>query len=685
MASYELKYYAEFRNFRNQDYRLEILQRYWDGNDKKIGYLSGCVLEVQGNMGTIIAPIVKTQLRFTIVDASDVADTNSTKYGNWQEFYTPDATLYKVVLKCWVGNAWVTEWSGYITPDSWQESLDYRGGITITARDNIGHLKDFPFSTDGWNDVDENGLVEIENIIYRAVSIIDFPMTFYLESHGPGQYSADVPCTENDDYPLDASVNADLFDGMNWYDVLEQTLEAIGYAFRFVGGNECVVCCLRNLPKLGHYTDAVGSQALEFYGGTMELDPAVKKIEEDQDYKMSRELDLEIFEGLQFGEASTYKCQTSGNTLPSGGSSSIPEHDAPDNSVSAEGRTPWVENTLLFDPSGKLPDDFLKRSEGEDGWKNYIFIPGNHVYDNVPHTNFRFLSRTGNIRLTFNLTPHPLAIRMSGSMTGKMMDPSYSLARIKYAVNFVNDDSSVVRYWNGGSWKSTDGPFILTKEYDSQNGFDTTFDIDLAECEDIDVGRIVVFFYDIQYKMWSEGGHGCYARVSTVKAELLGTKVLQSNKVTTINNDAYNVLLSRRPLFGALSKEMGFVLPQNYLAGMFLYPYIGSHPQVFPYMVRFTDQNDSMLVPLPVLIHEQILCYYYGAARVLQGSCAPPENALFRFNKLNTYKGHRYLFQGGTMDYFSGTINNATFREFLDYEDLWDESAPTYEEKIEYR
>ena len=224
MATYRTKYYAEFRNSRGQDFRLAISQRDYTGSSYKIGALSGCVLEVQGNMGSVISPIVKTQLRFTVIDAPDMPAVSGTKFGNWQEFFTPDATLYKVTLRYWSSNAWVSLWTGYITPDSWQESLEYRGPITITARDNIGHLKDFPFSAEGDATPDSNGLVQIRYIISQAMKVIDFPMTFAMESWGSGQYSADVPCTDDDDYLTEASVNVAMFDGMDWYEVLERTL-----------------------------------------------------------------------------------------------------------------------------------------------------------------------------------------------------------------------------------------------------------------------------------------------------------------------------------------------------------------------------------------------------------------------------------------------------------------------------
>ena len=167
-----------------------------------------------------------------------------------------------------------------------------------------------------------------------------------------------------------------------------------------------------------------------------------------------------------------------------------------------------------------------------------------------------------------------------------------------------------------------------------------------------------------------------------VGSEINAQAALQSNKVTTINNDDYNVMLTRRPLFGALSREMGFVKPGNYLGGLFYYRFVGADPELFPYQARFTDGIAT--VPLPVLIHQQILCYYFGAARILSGSCAPVNKARFAFDKLCTYKGISYLFQGGTLDLFSGIITGAVLREYTSFTSLWSGGAPEYSEDVIY-
>jgi hypothetical protein len=675
MADYGLKYRAEFKNTREHEYQLDIYQRGFTGTTKTIKTLCGCVLEIQGAQGDVTAPIIKTQLRFSLVDAWDIADTGSAKWGNWSEFYTPDATLYKVQLRSISGSSTSPIWTGYITPDSWQEDLGYRTAITITARDNIGHLKDFPFRATGSVTPDSNGLIEIRYIFSQAMSVIDFPMTFNVESWGSGQYSADVPCTENDDYLTEAQVNAELFNGMNWYEVLERTLEATGYAFRYVGGNKCVICCLRNIPKMGHYSSATPIQTLEFYGGSLEFDPAVKQIEEKVDFKFKEEVSLDALGSFQFTPGSAYRCFVEGN----GSEAPVAIHSAPLDVLTSPGNSVWDVGSEMFNPNSREPDDYLINSEGADGWKQYAMIPGNRDV-NDPSTSFRFYARTSAVRISVNFAQFPISIVDTGYDTGKVTAPQYSLSKIDYQVRFVSEDGNTTRYWTGMGW-AYDHEHTITRDYDSENEYGTALEINLTECKAIMSGFLIVTFSNIIYKRWDDSGVGVYARVQSILVGLSSTRAVDGDKVTTINNASFNVNISRTPLFGALSMEVGFVKPANYVAGLFYYPYSGSAPAQFPYQVRFTDQGAT--VPLPVLIHQQILCYRHGAARALNGRCAPLNKVAFDLSSLFTYKGTTYLLQGGTLDLFSGIMEGAVLHEFVDFNTLWT-GTPTYSGSTAY-
>lgn len=668
--AYGKKYTAEFRNTRGLDYRLEVYQRDYSGTSKKIGALAGCALEIQGNMGDIIAPVIKTNLRFTVIDVTGKSNTSSMRWNDWTEFYTPDATLYKVVLSELNGSTATAIWSGYVTPDSWLEQLTYRGAITITARDNVGHMKDFPFVAEGTVAPDANGLIAIDDIIGKALDIVEFPMDILWGTAIP--FGNEVYMLTN------ARVNAELFDGKDWYEVFEQTLEAIGFAFRYVGRNKCAISSLRDLPQVGHYYETTGTQTMEFYGGTLELDPAVKKIEEEQDYKMHKEASLPVFDGLAFSNSySTYRCKTDGNPLPGGGTVSIPEHDAEYKTNTSAGQTGWVAGSAMYNPETETPDDFLKREEGEDGWKKYAFLAVNQ--QTSVYADYKFKTRTGGMKLTFRFTPNALTKWYTGGNSGKIGKPKYTLANVKYYAMY--SDGTNTRYWNGAGWVNTAS--LVSVDFDSENQEETDLVIEMTECEDIPIGgEMTVRIGQMTYKMSYNGGHGCYARVANIGVEINAQAALESNKVTTINNDDFNVMLTRRPLFGALSREMGFVTPANYLAGMFYYEYVGALPELFPYNANF-DEGDP-LVPLPVLIHMQILCYYHGAARVLSGNCAPVSKGRFAFDKLCVYKGHTYLLQGGTMDFFSGILSGAVLREFVDFSTLWSGGAPSYSDDVIY-
>ena len=675
MASYGLKYKADFRNIRKQEYRIYIYQRGYTGSSKTIGYLAGCVLEVQGAQGRIIDPIVKTQLRFSMVDAWDQAETSSKKFGSWQEFYTPDSTLYKVVLYSLSGSTATAIWTGFVTPDSWHEDLDYRGIITVTARDNIGHLNDFAF--DMTPNVD--GLVKISDLIDRAMEIIDFPMNYTIARSGLGPSSLNSIVADGV-YLHDAYINASIFEGSNWYDALEKTLEAIGMDLRYVGNNSVEITYLRNLPYMGSPYAQAGYQDLEFYGGTLELDPAVKEIVEEQDYGHESDVYFDVRGGIEFGSTETYRAKTDGNEMPSGGTFSRPEHDANINTVTDRGTSRWMVGSFLLDPSLYTPSTNLVRDEGEEGWKKYALVEANQISDSVQVAIFNMNTRTAAIKLVFQFTPTPLTLEYVGSTgasTNRIKNSGYSLSQIKYSVSRTGNG---VKYWNGAAWVSTHQ--VLTQDYDAQNEYATDLEIQLKETEGSYPGQIIVIFYQITYKCWSDVGNGAYARVAAVRAELNATTAVSSNTVKTISNADYNVRITRRPLFGALSVNVGFVTPDNYKNG--LYYYKDGVLTLYPYRVRFDGQASGSEIPLPVLIHQQILCYYFGAARVLSGNCAPVNKVRFAFDKLCTYKGVSYLLQGGTLDLFSGIITGAVLREYTTFTELWSGGAPEYSEDVKY-
>jgi len=680
MATYDVKYRAEWQNYRGHIYRLDVEQRDDGSADPseltpapqvvEMGGLSGCVLDIQGGQHDIISPIIKTQLRFTLVDAPEES-TATVKMGDWQEFYTPDATLYSVTLYRKAGDSYIACWRGYITPDSWEESLDFRGTITVTARDNLGHLQDFDFDMDGNSD----GLVRITDIFSEAATKIGLPMSFSVDY---------THFLEADGLVLDyAYVNVSLFDGMNWYDVLERTLEAAGLAIRFSDGVTLTISSIRDLSRVGNesgYNPLI--EEIEFYGGTLELDPAVKQIREMNDYGFEAEIDIETAKGLTYSGSYTYQCAVYGVTLNGGGVYNLVEHSAPYTLMNSQGNTAWESGSWFLNPDEYTALNTTLRVEGES-WKNYIFLPANRVTSTTVAQSLAFNTRVSSgikLRLTF-ANPVSISSNKIGVRYGCYIDT------IEYEIRF-NLGSGTYKYWSGYGWSNTSRR--LTANLDAQAQYDgqsaiKEFVVSLNGDDLGSAGTLELLIYNIVYKQEYNGGEtGLYARLSGASVEYTGATAIGENTVTTINNEAYNVKIEREPIFGALSTTAGFIQPANYKAALFYYPTGETVPALYPYNVIWQGEDAETAVPLPVAIHQQILCYYFGAARVLSGNCAPENNGKVFFNRRFSYKGVLYILQGGAYDLFSGIINGAVLREFADFDDLW-EDVPTYEQNTTYK
>ena len=664
MAGYAEKYYAEFRNVRGEDYRLMIEQRAWSGGRKRIAFLAGCVLEIQGSQDDITAPIVKTQLRFTVIDASDMTDTAYVKYGDFSEFYTPDETLYKVSIARVVSDVATIFWTGYITPDSWQEGLDYRAPLTFTARDNWGHLQDFTFDMTP----DARGLVCIRDLITAAKNKVEFPMTLSFNDADSG---ASYPNHFEYDgvSPLDAYINASLFEGEDWYSVLEETLEGIGYTLRFIDANTFCVAPLRNMPLFGRNA-ATSQAALEFYGGTREYDPAVKSIQEDVEYDFREVIRPGVKKGLSFdGLTEDYTWQL-GQLTQTGKS----DH----NSNAGHG---WETGYGFLDASAYQLTYTLLLSEGADAGTKYpLLIANQQTPSTVQKYRFNVYSSGVTLHLVFlNPIERPAA--------GWLGMPKYNYFLDKLKVRVLYLYGATTRYWDGGAWSSS----VHTLEYTPADEKKAQYEVDipLIECDLGVGGNIVVQFVDIHYSSDPLPDpnyslpldYGLYARLSDISITL-NTSLLKSNKLTTISNEDYNVAVTRKPRFSALSLDVPIATNETYKNALY---YEDSGGQYHPYGYLGNWHGSSAQIPFPAMIHQQLLAYRYGAAQVLSGNCGVASNGRVYFNCSFSYKGHKFLLKGGTLDMFTGRLASAVFHEFLYFYQLWsDDTAPTTTGSTEY-
>lgn len=262
--------------------KVEIYRKGYSGSQIEIGALAANSLTISlENLSEITAPVGKSVCSFEIIDTDQI---------NYDDFFTPDATYYKVVVSTKVGaGAYVTRWSGYITPDFFAENLTYRTPISISARDNIGYLNDVDFDLTASS-------ITVRELIQSAFRKIaaDYPMSLSFVSQKQ---------TAEGILAIDATISTLLLKEMSWGEALETILHDLGLQMRWVDNNTIAVLDLSQIPE--YYP----TQAFNFIhsSGYREIAPAWRQLSQSQDYGLREN----FFEGWMRSDNLTFiKSQT---------------------------------------------------------------------------------------------------------------------------------------------------------------------------------------------------------------------------------------------------------------------------------------------------------------------------------------------------------------------------------------
>lgn len=684
--TYRLKYYKTFRSRQaagGELFQLEIHQRGLDASFRalEIGDWQGLSLEVDGDDDPV-SPIQKTIVTFYMVDSSDRPDTAGVKYGNWQEFYTPDSTLYKVVIR--KGEEGSDIWTGYITPDNWQESLDYRGTVTVTARDNIGHLQDFEFDMQA----DKAGTVRVAALIRAALDKVAYPMdmSILLSTDEDTEYRGIV---YQDEVPLpDFRVNVSHFDGKTWQDAFEEVLSSLGLCFRYIGGNRALVTYLRYLPLLGaQRRDTVTAQPVVFTGGgTRSFSPAYRKIVDTLKYDFEEDAAFAANEGLTLGtEASTYQTDILVTTATRpyasvriAGAVAANTNTGDSGWESGDGFGPVLGRT-----SEVLDLDSVALLAANEQTAGYVFVyrlgvllPGlsgelTLSFESCPAL---YAQRRGRAGAEYVLLAQTTVAGSAGTEQRRAYTPR--LASMKYAIIYETA-AGETWYKSSTGWQKE----TAVLDYDGSGGESSSVSFSLQAVSTVaeqalmnTPGRLRLVISDIAFSLGDTNiistpqGCGIYLAVTGITLTAESGSRIESDTTTTVNDDGYNVTESRSPELGFLSRRTSWQTPQNYGNALYCEDEDGL---VSPVTYRMRWDGDANDEPFPALLHRQILQYHHSTMQLLEGDCMPATPGPWDFGSVVTYKGHRFLLQGGTYDFVSGILSGARLREYESYEDLW--------------
>lgn len=695
--NYSLKYYKEFKNERGEDVRLEIHQKgvaLSSPYPMVIGDLCGLNLTIDGRAESIDTPIVKTTLTFSVVDTADegdeyvAADDYYIKHGNWQEFYTPDATKYLVKVEVDNGGFGGASWSGFITPDSWEESLSYRGIITITARDNIGALSELPFDMAP----DTDGMIKVRDFLDAAFAKVDIPMEIY-NAVDSSRYDY-VLQDENGNSPLDLLMNRSAFEeDMTWYEALENVLNSLGLALRYDSEDAWALVPMRYIPRLNFSEDDGDLEDLEceirFHSGNKILDPAYKTIEERIRFGYVNDIDFNSDDAQISFISDQYPTYHMMHIYYRGTSQF--QYLAMDAGLHASTDS---GNDKAWDTDGSLPafldvsryeiDDDSFNLEGDDT-KKYIFVAANSTSDNLRQPKFRKKMSSTQCKLSLELAENPATVfnttatnDWSGATAKLRIMTNYRLAELTYLIWYESPGGGYIkRWWNGYSWQASPADAEITKTWQVFTTAASSIEENLSECEDIHNGYLCFQIINVEYRLYYAPTstdelskcRGVFARIKGVRFDSVNKRNIGSHITTTNNelNTACNVRLERNPHFGFLPQKIGMLFPDNYKYAFF-HKRNGIIEQA-PYQWRW--KATEALQPFPVLVAKQILCYHATSEAILEGDFSQ----VVEYKGVGThyifmYKGTGYIFQGGTIDFRTGRFS-ATLRGFQIYEDLF--------------
>lgn len=640
MASYGLRYFKELPQSDGKTVRLELWEKNGENSEIEIGpVVQDLRLDIQGD-SDIDAPIVKTSLTMTFVDAPDHEDADTKKCGDWGIFYTSDATKWKVLLK--YKNSGTTAfsdmWGGYLTPDSYNETLVYRGSVTLIARDNIGHMQDFPFDAEG----DSDGMISLQELIETAWSKIESPMV--LNWHGNARWLYTEGQSARATY-----MNVAAFKDGDWFEAVEAALYGYGLVMRYTGSNEVSIYALRNIPLVGTDSDALVTRQEPVFiaGAERELSPAARRIEERVSYELVDTLiQPQVKDDDYSGEVDDYTIYPSGSAqtyklyawhILNNEGSGWRDSDAP-----------IYFNPLAYEKDSTVDDrelDFMWLASSDYIGSDSMYSP---FYKSMIASNIGIEFKMGQV---YYLNSDVL------TRFGKGMYPT------TLSVSISVTQSGVTQYLNAdGEWQTS-----LTKiNLSVDDSGVALLSIPAGEFSGIIALEVRV------YRFVSGRSVDAYAPLYSL-AFTEQNPLLETNNVNTNYNESNNVVLSREP-------KIGPAMDNSFLAGVIkngiFYKSGGMYlPAKAWYWAGNTPQQ------MAVYNHLQLLCYHAKPNNILRGTIVNAD--ITDLAVLWSWSGVEHMLVSGSLNFISGHIDNAVLREFSRYENMWGMLEPADMPEVE--
>lgn len=622
--AYTAIYYKNIRRHTGDTVRLTIYKNARVGETitaKEIGDFDDLNLEVQGGQSNLETPIVKTSLTFSMIDSSDKPDTDEVKYGSWEEFFTPSSTLYKVELMI---NG-VIAWTGFVTPDSWQDDLVYRGRVSITARDNIGHMADFivdryDFDTD---------LISVRDLVQKGFDKANVVMDLNVPTF-PDKLTAEGVSIY--DWMLDIRA----FIGKTWYEAIESLLDSLGLTLRWGARDNLVLTGIQNIPLVG-YESAIAEVKEPVFisrSGHREVVPAYRQVTDRITYDTPEdETDTFDVDNINSGEI--------------GDDWQPAIYSLSDNTISLAGGS--------VSASVKA---FTGDSFGDYGEKSkYLLL--RMMKDSVNFGICRSvkISPMTTVGITFKLA-HTYSYR---SVAFEGSGNKLTAGDVRIFAEW-NGNDGVSKYYDGQNnvWSDTTAPLLQSKFAEDAASHEVSVNISCPETS----GKLLIYIFGITEESNSDTPYR-YARFGDFCVSINADSFPRGQKTSVTYNTSQNCVLERHSEFGVIPAFVGYY--GSIINGI----YRAADNKTFPAIGPVQNSGSGQELPLSVWVAMQHIAMHANPNNILTGILRDSEGRIPGFNQIWQKYGRSFVLHSGTLNLIDGFVHNAVLIEFGSFEDLW--------------
>lgn len=676
MAYYE-KYRKEITQTGGTKYRISIYENrsssLGSGYPYEIGGFVAANLVLQGQQSDVFQPIVKTSLELILVDVYDnptyTQSGTTVKQGQWEEFFTPDSTKYKVILSKVSGSTVTPVWTGYITPDSYEEQLIYHGTISVIARDNLGHLNDLDF--DGTADSD--GMVSVGSLVTQALAKVGaMGLKDMTSDYNSGNH---ILCRDADRTLTAVNlkglyVTIDACRGNKWYKVLEDVLESTGLTLRYAFDNTFRLAEMGMIPEYLDGTRSGGTRTFKMLQGTgrRAFVPAARMIEESFDAS---------YGGLVLVETNSTDYQDA--TVTMGGSSrtvSEPVNNHPFRRTGAIGMVDPLSGHYYNPRVGSIyytgKDMFVTALKSSDSLSSYGSIKATiPIVVGGANLTMKFRIYVGAYSRDGDYISGGTIFTQQAIRPGRPPSNTYSQTMTaRYKVAFYNGTTR--KYMDDtGSFTTNDFTFQsgVTSGFSSTQGrYGANFaDVEKEIRLPNESGQLEITFLPFLVT----NNHAPDLSAGAYHGRINGLEITQDDEswkgydLQTIYDEKNNVVLSRRPRFGQVSDVINPRIIRN---GLYMQGSNGQYPAAGVFYWRSKDTDNLRLA---VLIHQQMLQFFSRPEKQISADIIDATDGLLSFNNIYLYGGEKYIIQTGSYDLVNNRMNGVTMRTWKSWASLW--------------